>query len=98
MRQCPQRCFGLDSLRPVGESPLALWPKARSRPARREILELVSLAESVGARDISFLFPRRVDFAIAGPEQAKNLAGKSPPPDSGPRSDPEFGKSRPECQ
>jgi hypothetical protein len=32
--------------------------------------------------DISFLFPRRVDSAIAGLEEAKNLAGKTPPPDS----------------
>jgi hypothetical protein len=32
--------------------------------------------------DISFLFPRRVDSAIAGLEEAKNLAGESPPPDS----------------
>ena len=31
-----------------------------------------------------FLFPRRVDSAIAGREEAKNLAGKSPPPDSDP--------------
>jgi hypothetical protein len=47
----------------------------------------------VGARDISFLFPRRVDFAIAGLEQAKNLAGKSPPPHSDPLNDAEFGKN-----
>jgi hypothetical protein len=26
--------------------------------------------------DISFLVPRRIDSAIAGPEEAKNLAGK----------------------
>src|SRR5260370_1413872 len=30
----------------------------------------------------SFLFPRRIDSAIAGLEEAKNLARKSPPPDS----------------
>jgi hypothetical protein len=39
---------------------------------------------------ISFLFPRRVLSAIAGLEEAKNLAGKSPPPDSDPFSDAEF--------
>ena len=32
----------------------------------------------------SFLFLRGVVFAIAGLEEAKNLAGKSPPPDSDP--------------
>ena len=41
----------------------------------------------------SFLFPRRVDSAIAGPEEAKNPAGKGPPPDSDPFSDAEFGKN-----
>ena len=46
----------------------------------------------------SFLFPRCVDSAIAGPEEAKNLAGKSPPPDSDPFSDAEFGKNRANCQ
>ena len=34
--------------------------------------------------DSPFLFPRRVDSAIAGLEEAKNLAGESPPPDSDP--------------
>ena len=32
----------------------------------------------------SFLFLRRVVSAIAGLEEAKNLAGESPPPDSDP--------------
>src|SRR5260370_585628 len=32
--------------------------------------------------DISFPFPRRLVSAIAGLEEAKNLAGESPPPDS----------------
>ena len=32
----------------------------------------------------SFLFLRGVVSAIAGLEEAKNLAGKSPPPDSDP--------------
>jgi hypothetical protein len=31
-----------------------------------------------------------VDSAIAGLEEAKNLAGESPPPDSDPFSDAEF--------
>ena len=35
---------------------------------------------------LSFLFPRYMDFG-AGPEETKNLAGKSPPPDSDPFSD-----------
>ena len=35
------------------------------------VLSLIS-----GFIDISFLFPRRVDSAIAGLEEAKNLAGK----------------------
>jgi len=29
---------------------------------------------------------------VAGPEEAKNLAGRSPPPDSDPFSETEFGK------
>jgi len=37
-------------------------------------------------------FPRRIDSAIAGLEEAKNLAGKWPPPDSDARSDAEVGK------
>jgi len=36
------------------------------------------------------LFPRRVDSPTAGPEGAKNLAGKCPPPDSNPLSDQSF--------
>jgi hypothetical protein len=38
-------------------------------------------------------FPRYVDSAIAGPEEAKNLAGKDPPPVSDPFSSVEFGKN-----
>ena len=45
--------------------------------------------------DISFLFPRRIDSAIAGLGEAKNLAGESPPPDSDPFGDAEFGKTPP---
>jgi hypothetical protein len=41
----------------------------------------------------SFLFPRRVDSAIAGLEEAKNLAGKVLPPDSDRLNDAEFGKN-----
>ena len=37
-------------------------------------------------------FPRYVDTAITGPEEAKNPAGKSPPPDSDPFSDAEVWK------
>ena len=33
---------------------------------------------------LMFPFPARVDSAVAGPEGAKNLAGKGPPPDSNP--------------
>ena len=43
--------------------------------------------ESVDSCDSSFLFPRGVVSAIAGPEEAKNPAGKSPPPDSDPFDD-----------
>src|SRR5439155_11950123 len=39
----------------------------------------------------SFLFPRYVYSAVAGPEEAKNLAGKCPPPDSDPSSYAHFG-------
>jgi hypothetical protein len=38
-------------------------------------------------------FSRCVDSAIAGPEEAKNLAGKSPPLDSDPFGDAEFAKN-----
>ena len=38
-------------------------------------------------------FPRCVVLRSAGPEEAKNPAGKSPPPDSDPFSDAEFGKN-----
>jgi hypothetical protein len=38
-------------------------------------------------------FPRSVVILIAGPEEAKNPAGESPPPDSDPFSDAEFGKN-----
>jgi hypothetical protein len=43
--------------------------------------------------NISFLFPRRILSGIAGPEETKNPAGKSPPPDSDPFSDAEFGEN-----
>jgi hypothetical protein len=39
-----------------------------------------------------------MSFAVAGPEETKNLAGKSPPPDSDPFSDAEFGKISSGCQ
>jgi hypothetical protein len=48
------------------------------------------LVEYNGFIVLPFLFPRRVASAIAGLEEAKNLAGKSPPPDSDPFSDAEF--------
>jgi hypothetical protein len=47
----------------------------------------------------SFLFLRRVVFAIAGLEEAKNLAGESPPPDSDRLlATPSFEKISPVCQ
>jgi hypothetical protein len=41
----------------------------------------------------SFLGPRCIISATAGPEGAKNLAGESPPPDSNPFSDAESAKN-----
>jgi hypothetical protein len=41
---------------------------------------------------LPFFPPLGYIAAIAGPEETKNLAGKSPPPDSDPFSDVEFGK------
>jgi hypothetical protein len=35
----------------------------------------------------SFLFPRYFDFRVAGPEEAKNLAGKKSSADSNPFSE-----------
>ena len=52
-------------------------------------MELFFLVESVDSW-FFLSFPRCVDSAIAGPEEAKNLAGESPPPDSDPFSDAEF--------
>jgi hypothetical protein len=40
-----------------------------------------------------FLSPAELFFGIAGPEEAKNLAGKKPPPVSDPFSDAESGES-----
>jgi len=37
--------------------------------------------------------PRTLDFRTAGPQETKNLAGKSPPPDSDPFNDAEFGNN-----
>ena len=42
--------------------------------------------------------PAAVTQLITGREEAKNLAGKDPPPDSDPFSDPEFGKNLPVSQ
>ena len=36
---------------------------------------------------LSFFFPAELIQLVAGPEEAKNLAGKCPPPDSDPFSD-----------
>src|SRR5262249_42249450 len=48
---------------------------------------------------LPFSFPAEFDFLrLRGPEKAKNLAGRSPPPDSDPFSDAEFWKNRPTCQ
>src|SRR4030095_11210987 len=43
-------------------------------------------------------FPRPVCFSgVAGPEETKNLAGRSPPPDSDPFRDSEFGQGLSPC-
>jgi hypothetical protein len=41
----------------------------------------------------SFLFHAALIRLIAGPEEVKNLAGESPPPDSDPFSNAEFGEN-----
>jgi hypothetical protein len=38
-----------------------------------------------------FFFPAQLILVVAGPEEAKNHSGKSPPPVSDPFSDLEFG-------
>ena len=48
-----------------------LSANGRSKPTQQEILELVFLAESMGSWIFPFLFPRRVNSAIAGLEEAK---------------------------
>jgi hypothetical protein len=40
------------------------------------------------------LFPAAWIQVVAGPEETKNPAGRSPPPDSDPFSGMEFGKNR----
>ena len=47
---------------------------------------------------LPFFFPATLILRFAGPEGAKNLAGKCPPPDSNPFSDAESGKISPACQ
>jgi len=39
------------------------------------------------------IFSRRVDSAIAGPEETKDLAGNVPPPDSNPFEDTKSGEN-----
>jgi hypothetical protein len=47
---------------------------------------------------LPFFSPAKLILGLRGPEEAKNLAGKSPPPDSGPFSDAEFEKISLACQ
>jgi hypothetical protein len=47
---------------------------------------------------LPFFFPPMLILRFAGPEGAKNLAGKYPPPDSDPFSDAESGKISLGCQ
>ena len=57
-------------------------PKARSLELGAELNQWIHSS--------SFLFSTNVEFGNAGPEKAKSLAGKSPPPDSDPSNDAEF--------
>jgi hypothetical protein len=43
---------------------------------------------------LPFLFPLWLILGTAGPEQAKNLAAESPPPDSNPFNDAESAENR----
>ncbi len=56
-------------------------------------MELYFLADSIGSWIFAFCFPAAFNSAIAGLEEAKNLAGKCPPPDSGALSDTELDKN-----
>jgi hypothetical protein len=58
----------------------------------------VLLSPISGFIDISFRFPARLILRIAGPEEAKNRAGKYPPLDSDPFSDVESEKISPARQ
>jgi hypothetical protein len=66
-----------------------LSEEAQSWSAKRTMRNsgVVFVSSISGFIDVSSLVPRPVDSAIAGPEGAKNLAGKSPPPDSNPFND-----------
>ena len=45
-----------------------------------------------------FAFPAVLSLGLQGPEEAKNLAGRFPPPDSDPLSKVEFRKNSPASQ
>jgi hypothetical protein len=42
---------------------------------------------------LPFVFPAELNQLVAGPEEAENLAGENPPPDSDPFSDAESGEN-----
>jgi len=52
----------------------------------------------MGFMVLPFLFPPKLDFGIAGPEEAKNLAGKDPAPVSDPFSETNFEEISPARQ
>src|SRR5204863_2139319 len=47
---------------------------------------------------LPFFFPATLILRFAGPEEAKNLAGRCPPPDSDPFNGAEFGQNTPASQ
>jgi hypothetical protein len=59
---------------------------------------LVESVDSWFFLSFPFLFPAELILWNCGPEGAKNPAEKSPPPDSFPFEDAQFGKIGPACQ
>jgi hypothetical protein len=73
--------IGIASIRLWGNRYRALRGSEASKQECNERILKSSVQLNQWIHASSFLFPRRIDFPIAGLEGAKNLAGKSSPPE-----------------
>jgi hypothetical protein len=64
----------------------------------KRIGELLFLLESDSWFFLPFLFPAELIRLVAGRDEAKNLAGENPPPDSDPSNAPSLGEFTQTCQ